>query len=230
MSLTNQLLTPTNRQSCFTPLTVKDIPDEDQPSATALLKLISNGSTTIELKNHFVLARSNQIQCQFFQGADQMWYCQYGEHQFQLRSGMVLALDNQIWQFEQQHRQPPKATTSLHFQISCDEEHVRLSINHHNETNELGERVHHYPLLLLARQYREDQRSGFDHTSCGWLDTASLSKMIGIEASVLNVQLHRAKQQLSTIVATSDLIERRTGQIRLNCPNVEIIRGTSIEY
>lgn len=230
MSLTNQLVTPSITQQHFNPLQLKNIYDAQQPKPTAILKRIANGCTTIVLKNHFVLAQSNQIQCQFFLDANQLWFCQYGEHQFELKSGMVLALDNQLWQFEQHQEQAFEAITRLNFQISCDEEHVNLSVNYQGKTTELGERVHHYPLLLLARQYRQDQRSGFDHTSCGWLDAAQLSKMIGIEACVLNVQLHRAKQQLNKITSTTPLIERRAGQIRLNCPKVEIIRGTNIEY
>jgi hypothetical protein len=230
MSFASQLVTTTLTQPCFNPINMSNITHIHQSKPTAILKLISNGNTTILLKNHFVLAQSNQIQCQFFQGANQNWHCQYGEHCFELHAGMILALDNQVWQFELHQEQSFEEPTVLHFQISCDEEHVRLSIKHHGQTVELGERVHHYPLLLLARQYRQDQQSGFDHTSCGWLDAERLIKMIGIEASLLNVQMHRAKQQFGKIMSTEPLIERRVGQIRLNCANVEINRGASVEY
>ncbi|MFT5161576.1 MAG: hypothetical protein ACI9FJ_000141 [Alteromonadaceae bacterium] len=230
MSLANQFVSASSTQPWLNPINISNIAHIHQPNPTAILRLISNGNTTLLLKNHFVLAQANQIQCQFFHDANQTWHCQYGEHRFKLQSGMILALDNQVWQFELHQGQSFEAVAVLHFQISCDEEHVRLSIKHNDKTTVLGERVHHYPLLLLARQYRQDQQSGFDHTSCGWLDVNRLTKMIGIEAPVLNVQLHRAKQQMSKVTSSKHFIERRAGQIRLNCANVEIMRGASIEY
>lgn len=220
MSLINQTVNTTNTKA-----------------PTAILKSISHGNTIILLKDQFVLGQpfiqSNQIQCQFFIDADYTWHCQYADHCFALTSGMILALDNQVWQFEipahQQSQSQQPRVTSLHFQTSCDEEHIFLSIKNNGKTTDLGERVHHYPLLLLARQYRNDHQAGFDHSSCGWLDVEQLTKMMGIETSVLNVQLHRAKQQIAAILPNTHLIERRVGQIRLNTNHFEIIHGSQLE-
>lgn len=235
MSLTNQLVTQPGFNSSAANNIARLHHDDIVPTSntTAFLKLISSGNTIVLLKNGLVLAQTGQVTCQFFQDANQHWYCQYGEHRFELNSGMVLALDNQIWQFEifsppSRQEKPAFITkTLLHFKVSSDEEHICLTVKNNGKSTELGERVHHYALLLLARRYLQDKQAGFADTCCGWLDVDQLTKMIGIETSVLNVQLHRAKQQLARVLPAQPLIERRVGQIRLNTSEIEIHGGAN---
>ena len=237
------LTTPVSTSIDFNPNTVNNVIhiDKTRPAGranpTALLRLICDGTTTIQLQQHFVLSGADNISWEFFQDTHQDWYCRHGDHRFELATGMILAFNNQVWQFEHTHPRQPKstvappepATPSLHFQVSSDEEHVCLSIKNQGKSTELGERVHHYALLLLARQYRQDQQAGFNPGCCGWLDSEQLSTMIGIEAPILNVQLHRAKQQIAKVLPNQSLLERRVGQIRLNIADVKITRGGNVE-
>ena len=89
------------------------------------------------------------------------------------------------------------AAISLHFDVSLDEEHVFLSITQDQRRLDLGERVHHYALLTLARRRLADRASGIDPHSQGWIDTELLSKMLGLEAAHLNIQIFRMRRQIA---------------------------------
>ena len=124
------------------------------------------------------------------------------------------------------------AAISLHFDVSLDEEHVFLSITQDQRRLDLGERVHHYALLTLARRRLADRASGIDPHSQGWIDTERLSKMLGLEAAHLNIQIFRMRRQIALALAmpaSPDVIERRRGQIRFGTPPVSIVRGSAIE-
>lgn len=122
------------------------------------------------------------------------------------------------------------AAISLHFDVSLDEEHVFLSITQDQRRLDLGERVHHYALLTLARRRLADRASGIDPHSQGWIDTELLSKMLGLEAAHLNIQIFRMRRQIAlALPASPDVIERRRGQIRFGTPPVSIARGSAIE-
>jgi hypothetical protein len=119
------------------------------------------------------------------------------------------------------------------FQVSSDEEHTNVKLINAEHIIELGERVHHYLLITLARKRLKDAEDGFDLTSQGWIELSLLSKMIGLDQSHLNIQIFRARNQL--VQALSDnskpfaMIERRRGDVRLGSFRFKIFRGSIIE-
>lgn len=121
----------------------------------------------------------------------------------------------------------------FHFQVSPDEEHVFVKVLVDNQIIDLGERVHHYPLLLMARKRREDLQNGFDHLSQGWIDVDLFKKMTGLDSTVLNMQIYRFRKQLSALLPgkqyLTQIVERRSGELRFSCPNFKIMQGESVE-
>lgn len=139
----------------------------------------------------------------------------------------------------------PKSTTLLtevvsldsiqwRFNCSLDEEHIHLKGNMRNgKTLNLNERVHHYLLLVLARQRQQDAAKGFDHASQGWVDMQNLCTMLGLTETHINIQIFRARKQLQNLIVQVsepiDFVERRHGEIRFSCSQFEIYRGTALE-
>lgn len=149
----------------------------------------------------------------------------------------VINLDHNDQSAQSENRPESQADNALssadlqfHFQVSPDEEHVFVKVQADNKRLDMGERVHHYPLLLLARKRCHDLKNGFDMMSQGWMDVDYFKTLLGVNNTVLNMQMYRAKNQLSALLPGKlPLIERRCGELRFACPNFTILRGGSIE-
>ncbi|HVZ32809.1 MAG TPA: FHA domain-containing protein, partial [Polyangiaceae bacterium] len=120
----------------------------------------------------------------------------------------------------------------LVFDVSADEEHVRLQLKQGTRSIELGERSHHYCLVTLARHRVEDARSGVAANLQGWRECDELAAMLGIDVAYLNIQIHRARQQLMASAPGAaqlcQLIERRRGGLRLGELSFEIRQGSHL--
>jgi hypothetical protein len=118
----------------------------------------------------------------------------------------------------------------LIFDVSADEEHVRLQLKLGRELIELGERSHHYCLLTLARLRLLDAQSGSSPAGHGWCDCEELAGMLRIELAYLNIQIHRVRQQVMASAPAAaelcNLVERRRGSLRLGEVSFEIRRGS----
>ena len=122
---------------------------------------------------------------------------------------------------------------ALRFEVSANEEHSSLTITGlGGATLDLGERVHHYTLLTLARQRLQDARRGFGAEAQGWIGSAQLAKMLGLDLSHLNIQLYRVRTQLAAArggEVAPELVQRRRGELRLAPLAFEIVRGGRAE-
>lgn len=110
------------------------------------------------------------------------------------------------------------AEVALHFDVSQDEEHTRLSLVTQGRSVSLGERIHHYTLVTLARVRSQDAKRGLAPQSQGWIALDELSRMLGVEPSYVNIQIFRAKHQILNALpsqpAGAQLVERRRGDVR----------------
>lgn len=126
------------------------------------------------------------------------------------------------------------ASPLFHFAVSRDEEHVHLRIQSAGLVFDLGERIHHYALLLLVRQAVADARRGLDRDSVGWTNIADLAKMLGLDRSHLHVQVFRLLRQIAGSglppAQTLALIERRRGQLRVVGIAISIVQGAQITF
>jgi FHA domain len=122
---------------------------------------------------------------------------------------------------------------SLVMRLSLDEEHASLEVADGAARVDLGERSHHYCLATLARRRMADQERGLEPGAQGWLGSAELARMLGMETTHLNIQIFRAREQLMTalpaVPALSRLVERRRGELRIGDLPFEIFRGDRLE-
>lgn len=121
----------------------------------------------------------------------------------------------------------------LSFTVSRDEEHVDLRAAVSGWEGHLGERVHHYPLLLLVRQRMHDQKRGVAADSAGWVDFPELARMLGIDTAHLRIQMFRLRRQCSAVFSLAQhhlaLVEHRRGQIRAASMSVCISQGGTVQ-
>jgi hypothetical protein len=121
----------------------------------------------------------------------------------------------------------------LVLRLSLDEEHARLEVRTGAVEADLGERSHHYCLATLARRRMADQQRGLEPGAQGWLGSAELARMLGMEMTHLNMQIFRAREQLMTalpgVAPIARLIERRRGELRIGEVPFEVYRGDRLE-
>ncbi|MGU7770113.1 FHA domain-containing protein [Burkholderia sp. MR1-5-21] len=119
----------------------------------------------------------------------------------------------------------------LEFHVSRNEEHVRGLLHVRGGMVDLGERAHHYCLVTLARSRSVDMQAGYDAATQGWIELDKLARMLGIDSSHVNVQIHRARAQFAALpgLTASQLVERRRGSVRFGDFPFRIIRGEHLE-
>lgn len=122
---------------------------------------------------------------------------------------------------------------TMHFHVSLDEEHVHLQMVDADQRVDLGERSHHYALLILARLRLKDAQLQTDSNGHGWIELERLAKMLGLDPGHLNIQIFRMRKQLALALPQGahvpDLIERRRGSLRFGNVRFFIIRGSQPE-
>lgn len=124
-------------------------------------------------------------------------------------------------------------TLKLCFRVTDDEEHTSLSLLQWPHALDLGERIHHYCLLTLARRRVADADAGLELAQQGWLRNAELSRLLKIDLQHINVQIFRARHQLMSalpgLARLADIVERRRGAMRLGEFAFDILRGDQSE-
>ena len=128
----------------------------------------------------------------------------------------------------------PMSLQQLRLQVSLNEEHVYLCIALSGEHQlDLGERSHHYCLLTLARQRLSDANRGIDSSGQGWLARQQLTRMLGLDTTHLNIQIHRLRQQIARALPPGmqldEVVERRRGELRFGTLPFRIVRGSTFE-
>ena len=174
------------------------------------------------------------------------WFCETECDAQPLRDGDIIRAQSNCWRFmatgmieqtadAQDGRvlRLPINSIRFHFRVSMNEEHTFLNLEVENELIDLGERAHHYLLLTLARRRLADINRDIDEAEQGWLDIEELSKMLGLEHSHTNIQIFRARKQISDALINvwplPQVIERRKGEVRFVFSNFTIVRGSEHE-
>jgi hypothetical protein len=115
----------------------------------------------------------------------------------------------------------------LSFEVTLDEEYVRLYMKYGGRVVDMGERVHNYVLLLLARQRINDRRAGLSDTACGWIDQEEWSHDPSLQPNRVSVDLCRLRKELARFgVADADrIVERRarSRQLRIGIDRLSIV-------
>lgn len=196
--------------------------------------------------NHYQLLPSEQEpELCIYQASDTgRWtleHLQTGTEQ-RLSDGGMLHFQGQQWQafiavYSDEETVPafsasPTESPEFQFKMTQDEETIALNIRHKGEFIELGTRVHHYPLVLLARKRLEDLKNGQSNESSGWVFRSQLAKMLGVDTNHLNILLHRIRKQLSHSTDQAmalAALEFKDRQVRFGHMPVTIQKGEKLE-
>lgn len=112
----------------------------------------------------------------------------------------------------------------LHFRVSRDEEFASLVVEEDGRHFDLGKRGYTYLLLTLARQRLAD--GPLPDAERGWVHQDDLARMLRLNASTVNVQIHRARQHASKagMRGAAGVVERRhrTRQLRIGSGSLTV--------
>lgn len=117
----------------------------------------------------------------------------------------------------------------LKFSVSRDGEHVELELVHGEaRATSLEPRAHQLLLLVLARtRCRDAARPDLPEAEQGWVYREDLPRMLGIEPTLINLWIHRARRQLAAagIVDAAAVVERRAGgtQLRIGVGRLSVL-------
>lgn len=117
------------------------------------------------------------------------------------------------------------AGLALRFRVSDDDERVELDAYHGQRRIDLDMRVHHRPLLLLARARLEDrERPAKDQ---GWVEQARLCQSLACDSKRPYVDIHRVRRQLAAagVADAAKIVERRSkiGLLRIGTPRLDVV-------
>jgi len=215
----------------------------DLSPPNSLLIPVTPGLPTVVLKDLAVLPSEDQPENTLYISASGHWVCESEFGVSVLKTGDLVGSREQAWRFieasataETLHNDVFDLTsveqTSIQFMVSQNEEHVAMKLIMGEQEYDLGQRNHHYLLLILARKRLEDMAEGLRASEQGWIDKELLSKMLGQSENHINIQIYRFRKQIVKLLSNSSnlpqAIERRTREIRFAYDNVEITGGAEI--
>ncbi len=162
------------------------------------------------------------------------WMVERGGVVAEIADGEVLRLGEDAWQVhlpeplpqtrEAAECAPALDSITLRFNVSRDEEYIEVVALHGARSFDLKARSHHYTLLILARARLRDQALPLDHQ--GWVHQNNLLAMLRVDASHLNLNIYRLRQQFEEagIAAAAQIVERRVGtrRLRIGVSRIEI--------
>ncbi|ATC93915.1 FHA domain-containing protein [Pseudoalteromonas tunicata] len=215
-----------------------EVTDTSEPKD--ILVPINSGLNVIELDRLIVLPSEDAPEVTLYLSPNGHWVCETNSGISVLQSGDVINTQYQKWRYIEAKisdetakveaiDMPSSPQVGIYFDVSQNEEHVGLKFLVDNFEYDLGQRSHHYLLLVLARKRLEDKNAGVIESEQGWLDKDLVSKMIGQSEAHLNIQIHRFRKQLISMLPKSSClpqaVERRTGEMRFAFESVEITGG-----
>ena len=206
------------------------------PPITGLIPL-TEGQVLIPLHDAHLLP-IEECNIMIYLSEDGQWLCEVNSETSVLNSGDKVGSHGKFWQFVD--ARPCASTIAMNmsvphndikfcFTASQNEEHVTLNLVVDNTPIDLGERNHHYLLLLLAKQRIEDVEKGYAEPEQGWVKKDVLVHMMGIAEQHINIQIYRFRKQVAKDLPQSStlyqVIERRPGELRFAYTDITIKGG-----
>ena len=217
--------------------------NNDDAPKSMLISIESGSVPPVELEGIVVLPNENSPEITLYQAKNGEWVCENEAGVISLDSGVKVSTKDNSWYFvnadtfdstkkAEQSDGNISTPINLNFTVSKNEEHVSLCILFENKPIDLGERTHHYLLLILARKRLTDHQSGLDDSEQGWIDKNLLSQQTGLDENYINIQIYRFRKQLIKAMPSAmqllQIIERRRGELRFALKSVEINGGNDL--
>lgn len=212
--------------------------DTSPPSSMLIPE--SSGTPLVILDAIAVLPNEESPEIALYQTPNGDWFCESERGSIQLIDGAKVETGEHIWRFAEGRGcdETLESDDQCHFYyedieveltVSQNEEHVSMVVYVDGNPYDLGERNHHYLLLLLARKHIEDANAGFAESEQGWIDKRELERMLLQSEVYINMLIYRFRKQYEQIlpgdVVLPQLVERRKGEVRFISTNVKISGG-----
>ena len=212
----------------------------DETPPRSMLIPLSPDLPPFELNGNVTLPCEGKSDITLFTSRFGQWICESPLKTFQLKSGDIVGNRNSKWQFiDSSDREMNKHDNvksrididdvSFIFNVSQNEEHVSLDLIANDKLISLGERSHHYMLLLLARKKIADMNLQVSASEQGWVNTASFRQMMGLSEHHTNIQIYRIRKQMTESLPECfnyyNIIERRSGLLRFSGSFIEVHGG-----
>jgi len=209
-----------------------------------MLTPLKAGLPTIELDSIIALPSENAPEVTLYLTAEGQWICESPIGTNRLESGDLVGTHENMWRFidanptVETRTIEKKPVASPHnieffFHVSQNEEHVSLTLKIDTQKFELGERTHHYLILVLARQRLADKAKKLTEREQGWVNKGVLSGMLGLSEDHINIQIYRFRKQITSALPKSlvlhQTIERRTGELRFAHSVIQIDGGLPLK-
>ncbi|MDQ2671078.1 MAG: FHA domain-containing protein [Gemmatimonadota bacterium] len=194
------------------------------------------GGAPIEAQDGLLaLPDSEQPELTVHRCADHGWSIEQAGDVSGIEDGAIVFSANGAWclhlpgalqqTLEASGDEPTIDTIKLQFRVSSDEETIELLALHPGGAIDLKVRVHHYPLLLLARARLRDAALPADQQ--GWIEQSKLLRQLRCDDDRLYIDIFRGRRQLAQagIAGAPRLIERRprTRLLRIGVASLEIV-------
>jgi hypothetical protein len=188
------------------------------------------GQENIALSNVVMLPSEEHPELILYQSLRGTWVYESADAIVELNDGDQIKVQDSVWFFvdatpmeqtkaiAENEEAAETSKVEINFKVSQNEEHVSLMITVDDLAFDLGNRIHHYLLLLLARQRICDRETDFCDKEQGWIDKDQLCKIMGLEETHINTQIYRFRKQIIEAMTSTNMqlqvIERRRGEIR----------------
>jgi hypothetical protein len=162
------------------------------------------------------------------------WVAEVDAVTFTVVDGQVLAVAETEWMLtlnpevdrtlEALAEQPQVQHCGLRFEVSSDEERVRMWLVQEGVPHLLPERRYHYLLLTLARKRLDDTKAGHG-SDAGWLDREQLYQMLRTDREAFNRDVFRARKQLAAagLNNANDIIEVWGDSRRIGISQIDVV-------
>jgi hypothetical protein len=116
------------------------------------------------------------------------------------------------------------SNVALKFEVSRDEERVRIGIDLRGDVTWLEPREHGYLLLTLARMREADW--DLPPEERGWRSVAELTRLLKIDEDAINILIHRARKQLAAagLEGAAGIVEVERRRRRMGAARFSIVQ------
>jgi pSer/pThr/pTyr-binding forkhead associated (FHA) protein len=213
---------------------------ENDNAPKSMLVSLTNDNETIELDGIVALPNDKFPEITLYQTQAGEWVYENQSGIQKLEAGIKITINEASWylvnamtfddtkKVESINSIPIENIKTI-FSVSKDEEHVSVNLQFMNQLINLGERTHHYLLLILARKRLQDMFTRIDDSEQGWIDKNLLSQQIGLDENHINILIYRFRKQILKAMPSAmkllQIIERRRGSIRFASTSIEINGG-----
>ncbi len=195
---------------------------------------------------HFLPSETSPELIVYYDVNEKSWYCEnVNETEVsKIADGELLQFSNSMWQLLKGADFSEKETVAISeqteqnltfiFNISQDEELTELTLKNNDHNIDCDIRSHHYLTALLARYRTEDKQKSIPEDLQGWRTIEQLTKDLGLSESHINIQIHRARKQLTDKLQLLGqyaplLIERKKRHVRFAATDYRIFKGQTLE-